>query len=76
MMYFVNFRKKIRFIEKRVYSRAMGVNQRELAAQLNLSVATISKSLRNSSEIHPATRAEVIGLASKLGYRAARVTDG
>ncbi|HAI11153.1 MAG TPA: hypothetical protein DCM28_05570 [Phycisphaerales bacterium] len=47
----------------------MSVSQRDIALELNLSVATVSKSLRNSPEIPPTTRAQVIDTASKLGYR-------
>ncbi len=47
----------------------MSVSQRDIAMELNLSVATVSKSLRNSPEIPPTTRAQVIDAAAKLGYR-------
>ena len=49
----------------------MKVSQQLIADRLRLSTATVSKSLRNSSEIHPETRAQVIQLASELGYRSA-----
>ena len=47
----------------------MRVNQRAIATQLNVSTATVSKSLRNSPEVRPETRAQVIELAAKMGYR-------
>lgn len=47
----------------------MQVSQKHIADQLKLSVSTVSKSLRNSSEIPPQTRAQVLELASVLGYR-------
>ncbi len=47
----------------------MKVNQSFIAEKLSLSVATISKSLRNDPEIHPETRAQVVALAARLGYR-------
>lgn len=47
----------------------MQVNQKTIAKKLNLSTATVSKSLNNSPEIHPSTRAIVIEMATRLGYR-------
>lgn len=47
----------------------MKINQRAIANELNVSTATVSKSLRNSPEVRPETRAQVIELAAKLGYR-------
>lgn len=45
------------------------VNQKSIADLLQLSTATVSRSLRNDTSIHPATRARVLEAASKLGYR-------
>lgn len=45
------------------------VNQQYIAEQLDVSVATVSRSLRNDSVANPRTRAKVLDLASKLGYR-------
>ncbi|MGX5818497.1 LacI family DNA-binding transcriptional regulator [Chitinophaga lutea] len=45
------------------------VNIRALARELNLSVSTISKALRDSYEISPATKARVLALAASLQYQ-------
>jgi len=45
------------------------INQQQLATLLNLSRATVSRSLSNHPMIHADTRAKVIALAEKLGYR-------
>ena len=45
------------------------VSQRQIAEHLNLSTATVSRSLRNDSSINSVTRAKVIEAASKLGYQ-------
>jgi LacI family transcriptional regulator len=45
------------------------INQRLIAERLNLSPATVSKSFRNHPDIKPETRALVLDLASKMGYR-------
>lgn len=47
----------------------MQVSQKQIADRLKVSISTVSKSLRNSSEIPPHTRAQVLELASVLGYR-------
>ncbi|HEV8286138.1 MAG TPA: LacI family DNA-binding transcriptional regulator [Chitinophagaceae bacterium] len=46
----------------------MSVKIRDLAKQLNLSVATISKALKDSHEISPETKQRVFELAKKLSY--------
>lgn len=46
----------------------MSVKIKDLAKQLNLSVATISKALKDSYEISPETKQKVIDLAKKLNY--------
>jgi len=46
------------------------INQRLIAKRLNLSPATVSKSFRNHPDIKPETRAMVLDLASRMGYRA------
>lgn len=45
------------------------VSQRDIAERLNISVATVSRSLRNDRAIHPQTRARVLEVAARLGYR-------
>jgi LacI family transcriptional regulator len=45
------------------------VSQRHIAEKLNLSVATVSRCLRQDPTIPPGTRARVLSLASKVGYR-------
>ena len=47
----------------------MKVSQSAIAKKLSVSVGTVSKSLRNDSAIHPETRAQVVELASRMGYR-------
>ena len=44
--------------------------QKDIADKLDLSVATVSRSLLGYSNIRPATRRKVIELASEMGYRA------
>ncbi len=46
----------------------MATNQRQIASTLNLSVATISRSLKNDQAIHPRTRALVLETARQMGY--------
>jgi len=46
----------------------MGVTIKDLAAQLNLSPATISLSLNNRPGVNERTRALVLEMAAKLGY--------
>lgn len=46
----------------------MSVKIKDLAKQLNLSVATISKALKDSYEISPETKQKVLELAKKLNY--------
>ena len=52
------------------------VNQTAIASELNLSVGTVSKALRNFSEISPHTRARVVKTAKTLGYRPANSLAG
>jgi len=44
------------------------VNQKSIAKSLNLSVATVSKALSDSTEINSRTRAKVLNMATRLGY--------
>lgn len=44
------------------------ISQKALARRLELSQATISRSLRNDERINPDTRARVLEAASRLGY--------
>lgn len=67
----MNFHKILEYYERQSIISFVKVNQRAIADRLNLSTATVSKSLRNNSEIHPQTRAQVIEMASQLGYRPA-----
>jgi LacI family transcriptional regulator len=46
----------------------MSIKIKDLAKQLNLSVATISKALKDSHEISPETKQKVLTLAKKLNY--------
>ena len=46
----------------------MSVKIKDLAKELNLSVATISKALKDSYEISPETKQRVLQLAKKLNY--------
>jgi LacI family transcriptional regulator len=48
---------------------ATPVRMKDVAQAANVSVATVSRSLNNAGEIQPATRARVIAVAQKLGYR-------
>lgn len=47
----------------------MPVTQKEIAEQLNLSIATVSRSLQSDPAIAPHTRGAVMQLAASLGYR-------
>ena len=47
----------------------MVVSQKDIAKELNLSVATVSRSLNRDPKISPSTRARIFTCASKLGYR-------
>src|SRR5687768_1443018 len=44
------------------------INIKRLAAELNLSISTISRALHNSHEISAATKERVLELAKKLAY--------
>ena len=46
----------------------MSVSQKHIAESLNLSVATVCRSLRGGPGAHPQTRKKVMKLASELGY--------
>lgn len=48
----------------------MSITQRELAKELNLSPATISKVFRNAHDIGHATRSRVLSEAARRGYKA------
>ncbi len=48
--------------------RSTRVSQRDIADKLAISVATVSRSLRNDRSIHPSTRARVLSMAARLGY--------
>jgi LacI family transcriptional regulator len=44
-------------------------SQKDIARELNLSIATVSRSLRNHKGINPRTRARVLQAATEMGYR-------
>src|SRR5580693_904568 len=52
------------------------VNQEAIAKKLNLSVATVSRSLANHPSISSETRANVIRVAEELGYQKKLVQKG
>lgn len=52
-----------------VFVSSTPVNQQAIAERLNVSIATVSKALRNQPEISEATRARVLEAAQALGYR-------
>ena len=43
-------------------------NYKDLARQLNISVSTVSRALRNASDINQETKSTVLALAEKLNY--------
>ena len=45
-----------------------GINIKQLAHELNLSAATVSRALRDSYEISSETKARVLAMAQKLNY--------
>lgn len=45
------------------------VSQKRIARKLNISIATVSKSLNNVSAISPQTRSRVIASARQMGYK-------
>jgi DNA-binding LacI/PurR family transcriptional regulator len=47
----------------------MAINQKAIAEQLQLSTATVSRSLRNDPTINAKTRAKVLDFASRIGYQ-------
>ena len=49
------------------------ITLKELAAELNLSISTVSKALKNSYEINEKTIARVQALAKKRNYRPNRM---
>ncbi len=53
----------------------MAINQRQIASTLNLSVATISRSLKNDRAINPRTRALVQETARQMGYEVPSVQN-
>lgn len=46
------------------------VNLKQLAEELNVSISTVSRALRDSYEISPETKERVLALAAKLNYQA------
>ncbi|WP_090559311.1 LacI family DNA-binding transcriptional regulator [Pedobacter hartonius] len=48
----------------------------DLAAALNLSPATVSRALNNTSYVKPETRQRVVEMASKIGYRKNKMAAG
>jgi len=47
----------------------MAVNQQQIAEELNLSVATVSRALKGDNAICHTTRAQVLDTASRMGYK-------
>lgn len=48
--------------------RRRSTNQQRIASELQLSQATVSRSLKNDPAINPETRARVLETAARLGY--------
>ena len=46
----------------------MAISQQQIADKLNVSIATVSRSLKNDQAISPQTRALVLKTASQMGY--------
>ena len=44
------------------------VTIKDLAKKLNISVSTVSRALRNASDINPETKRAVLALAKELNY--------
>lgn len=55
-----------------VYIEPMATSLQDIANELDVSISTVSRSLSNHPSVNAETRAKVIELASRLGYRAAR----
>jgi len=47
----------------------MPVNQQQIARELNLSVITVSRALRNHPDLAESTRARILQKAAEMGYR-------
>ncbi|MCD4825360.1 MAG: LacI family transcriptional regulator [Phycisphaerae bacterium] len=47
----------------------MTIKQKQIAEKLNVSICTVSRSLRGLPDIHPDTRKKVVEMASELGYQ-------
>ena len=45
------------------------VTLKQIAEELGISVTTVSKALKNYSDVSPSTKAAVINLANKLNYK-------
>jgi LacI family transcriptional regulator len=45
------------------------VSLKDIAKELNLSISTVSRAIRNTGEISPATRKAVLDLAEKWSYK-------
>ena len=52
------------------------VTIKDLARQLNISVSTVSRALRNASDINPETKIAVLALAEKLSYEPNAMAQG
>lgn len=46
------------------------VNLKKLAAELNVSISTVSKALKDSHEISPQTKTKILDKANEMGYKA------
>ena len=45
------------------------VSLKDIAKELNLSISTVSRAIRNTGEINPETRKAVLDLAEKWNYK-------
>ena len=52
--------------------KSLGVNLADIAKQLNFSISTVSRALRNAEGIHPDTRTLILDTAAALGYNTQR----
>ena len=48
--------------------KSTGVNLAVIAKELNVSISTVSRAMRNADEINPKTRAQIMEISQSLGY--------
>lgn len=51
------------------------VTIRDLALKLNVSISTVSRALRDASDINPETKREILALASEMNYEPNRIAQ-